>query len=88
MEENLCAYAEGNSRQAFGECCGGRGSLAGGRPRPLLTADSAPVYSSAGYLVYQRDRILVAQRFFVRRHSTLIMREKRTKGNYGALYGR
>ena len=39
------------------------GSLDGRAARPLLVTDSAPVYADPGYLVYLRDRNLVAQRF-------------------------
>jgi hypothetical protein len=39
------------------------GSLDGGRDRPILDADSAPVYAEPGYLLFVRDRNLVAQRF-------------------------
>ena len=39
------------------------GSIDGGKDRPILTADSAPVYAEPGYLVFLRDRNLVAQRF-------------------------
>src|SRR5262249_3260110 len=39
------------------------GSLDGGQGRDLLDADSGPIYADPGYLVYQRNRNLVAQRF-------------------------
>ena len=39
------------------------GSTDGGEARPITTADSAPIYAKPGYLVYLRDRNLVAQRF-------------------------
>ena len=39
------------------------GSLDGGGGRPITEADCAPVYAPPGYLVFQRDRNLVAQRF-------------------------
>jgi Tol biopolymer transport system component len=39
------------------------GSLDGRRARPISTVDSAPVYAEPGYLVFMRDRNLVAQRF-------------------------
>ena len=39
------------------------GSIDGGKERPIMTADSAPVYAEPGLLVFLRDRNLVAQRF-------------------------
>ena len=42
------------------------GSLDGGPSREILTADSAPVYAAPGYLIYLRDRTLVARKFDTR----------------------
>jgi Tol biopolymer transport system component len=42
------------------------GSIDGGKDRPILTADGAAVYAAPGYLVFQRDRNLVAQHFDAR----------------------
>jgi eukaryotic-like serine/threonine-protein kinase len=39
------------------------GSIDGGKDRSITTADGAPVYAAPGYLVFLRDRNLVAQRF-------------------------
>jgi Tol biopolymer transport system component len=39
------------------------GSLEGGSERAVLEVDGAPAYADPGYLVYLRDRNLVAQRF-------------------------
>jgi Tol biopolymer transport system component/predicted Ser/Thr protein kinase len=38
-------------------------SVDGGAPRRIMDSDSAPVYAEPGYLVFLRDRNLVAQRF-------------------------
>jgi len=39
------------------------GSLDGHKGRPVLTADSAPVYAEPGYLIFLRNGTLVTQRF-------------------------
>jgi len=39
------------------------GSVDGGKPKPVAVVDTAPVYAEPGYLVYMRDRNLVAQPF-------------------------
>ena len=39
------------------------GSLDGTQGRDVLDSDSAPVFGAPGYLVYLRNRNLVAQRF-------------------------